>query len=180
MRSADVDWGNQIVRVIRKGTREAQWLPASPESLVWLRLYLADLGVPLEAADLVWQTLRRRDRGEGLKRQPLDYEALRGVFRRANALLGSNWSMHDLRHTAALRMARDERLSMRDVQVILGHVHLSTTADVYLVEEEAQVIARVAEHLATREARGEEPLPEPVIRGYEAGDLAVLLGEAGQ
>jgi len=29
--------------------------------------------------------------------------------------------MHDLRHTAALRMARDEALSLRDVQAILGH-----------------------------------------------------------
>ena len=32
---------------------------------------------------------------------------------------------------------------MRDVQTILGHAHLSTTADVYLVEDEAQVIRRV-------------------------------------
>ena len=172
MRVADVDWGDQLVRVYRKGTRAAQWLPAGPDALIWLRLYLADLGVPLEAGDLIWQTLRRRDHGDGLKRQPVNYEALRAVFRRVNALLGSNWSMHDLRHTASLRMARDEALSLRDVQVILGHAHLSTTADVYLVEEEAQVIARVADHLARREA----PLPEPAPGGYEAADLAVLLG----
>jgi integrase/recombinase XerD len=98
------------------------------------------------------------------------------VFRRVNALLGSNWSMHDLRHTAALRMARDERLSLRDVQVILGHAHLSTTADVYLVEDEAEVIRRVAGHLAERDARKTAPAPEPAAEGYEAADLAVLLG----
>jgi integrase/recombinase XerD len=180
MRSADVDWGNQLVRVTRKGTREAQWLPAGPEALVWLRLYIADLGVPLGPDDRLWQTLRRRDHGDGLKRHPLDYEALRAVFRRVNALLGANWSMHDLRHTAALRMSRDEALSLRDVQVILGHAHLSTTADVYLVEEEAQVLARVSGYLARQEARKAAPPPEPVARGYEAGDLAILLGEAGQ
>jgi integrase len=180
IRSADIDWGNQLVRVYRKGTRAAQWLPASPEALVWLRLYVADLGIPLEPDDLVWQTLRRRDRGDGLKRQPVNYEALRAVFRRVNALLGSNWSMHDLRHTASLRMARDERLSLRDVQVILGHAHLSTTADVYMVEDEAKVIGRVAAHLAEREARTAAQLPVPVAGGYEAADLAVLLGEAGQ
>jgi integrase len=101
IRAADVDWGNQLVRVYRKGTGAAQWLPASPEALTWLRLYLADLGVPLEPGDLVWHTLRRRDRGNGLKRQPMNYEALRAVFRRVNALLGSNWSMHDLRHRRA-------------------------------------------------------------------------------
>jgi integrase len=176
MRAADVDWGEQLVRVCRKGTRTAQWLPASPEAFTWLRLYLAGLGVPLEADDLIWQTLRRRDRGEGLRRQPLGYEALRGVFRRVNALLGSNWSMHDLRHTASLRMARDEVLSLRDVQVILGHAHLSTTADVYLVEDEARVIGRVAAHLAGRGARKAAPPPEPAAGGYAAADLAVLLG----
>jgi integrase/recombinase XerD len=179
MRAADVDWGEQLVRVYRKGTQAAQWLPASPEAFVWLRLYLADLGVPLAADDLVWQTLRRRDRGEGLQRQPMNYEALRGVFRRVNALLGSNWSMHDCRHTASLRMARDETLSLRDVQVILGHQHLSTTADVYMVEDEEKVISRVAAHLADLDARKAAPLPEPGAGGYQADDLAVLLGGTG-
>jgi integrase/recombinase XerD len=176
IRAADLDWGGQLVRVYRKGTGAAQWLPASPDAFIWLRLYLAGLGVPLEADDLVWRTLRRRDRGEGLLRQPLGYEALRAVLRRANALLGSNWSMHDLRHTAALRMARDEALSLRDVQVILGHAHLSTTADVYLVEEEEEVIRRVAGHLAGQGGRGAVPRPEPAAGGYRAADLAVLLG----
>lgn len=180
MRAVDIDWGEQLVRVYRKGTQAAQWLPASPEAFVWIRLYLADLSVPLEAGDPVWQTLRRRDRGDGLKRQPLDYEALRGVFRRVNALLGSNWSMHDLRHTASLRMARDETLSLRDVQVILGHAHLSTTADVYLVEDEEKVIGRVAAHLAERDARKTAPPPEPAGGGYAAADLAVLFGGPAQ
>ena len=41
-------------------------------------------------------------------------------------------------------MARDEHLSLRDVQVILGHAHLSTTADTYLVEEQDQVIRNLS------------------------------------
>lgn len=175
LRSADIDWGDQLMRVYRKGTGAAQWLPASPEAFTWLRLYLADLSVPLEPGDMVWQTLRRRDHGDGLKRQPMNYEALRAVFRRVNKLLGSNWSMHDLRHTAALRMARDDALSLRDVQTILGHAHLSTTADVYLVEDEANVISRIASHLAGREARKAAPAAD-AAPGYEPGDLAVLLG----
>jgi integrase/recombinase XerD len=161
------------VRVVRKGTQAEQWLPASPEAFVWLRLYLADLGAPLGPEDPLWQTLRRRDRGHGLHRQPLNYEALRAVFRRVNAMLGTNWSMHDLRHTAAIRMSRDEQLSMRDVQVILGHAHLSTTADVYLVEDEAEVIRRVHQHLVVREA---QPSAPPVAAGYDDRDLAVLFG----
>ncbi|TQC42989.1 site-specific integrase [Rhodococcus sp. WS4] len=136
VRGVDLDWGDQLVRVVRKGTRAEQWLPASPDAFVWIRLYLADLGAPLEPNAPLWWTLRRRDHGGGLRRQPLNYDALRAVFRRVNAMLGTNYSMHDLRHTAALRMSRDEALSLTDVQTILGHAHLSTTADVYLNSRE--------------------------------------------
>lgn len=73
-------------------------------------------------------------------------------------------------------MARDENLSMRDVQAILGHAHLSTTADIYCVEDEAQVIRRVRQHLAEREHRIPQS-PPPAAVGYDAADLAILLGE---
>jgi integrase len=174
VRGVDLDWGEQLVRVVRKGTGAEQWLPASPEAFVWIRLYLAELG-PLEPNEPLWWTLRRRDHGDGLRRQPMNYEALRAVFRRVNALLGTNYSMHDLRHSAALRMSRDEALSMRDVQTILGHAHLSTTADVYLVEDEDQVIRRVQQHLIEREQRAQQS-PPPVAVGYDSNDLSVLFG----
>jgi integrase/recombinase XerD len=178
VRGADLDWGEQLVRVSRKGTGAEQWLPASPEAFVWIRLYLAELD-PLEPHGPLWWTLRRRDHGDGLRRQPMNYEALRAVFRRVNTLLGTNYSMHDLRHTAALRMSRDNALSMRDVQTILGHAHLSTTAGVYLVEDEAQVIRRVQQHLIEREHRAGQS-PPPAAAGYDAGDLSVLFGGAPQ
>jgi integrase/recombinase XerD len=177
IRGVDVDWGDQRVRVTRKGARAEQWLPASPDAFVWLRLYLADLKVALAPEDRVWWTLRRRDHGDGLRRQQMTYEALRAVFRRVNALLGTNWSLHDLRHTAALRMSRDKTLSLRDVQLILGHAHLSTTAEVYLVEDEEQVIRRVHQHLAEREVRAKRP-PAPLAAGYDVTDLSVLFGGA--
>lgn len=175
VRGVDLDWGDQLVRVVRKGTQAEQWLPASPDAFVWIRLYLADLGAPLDPNEPLWWTLRRRGHGDGLRRQPMNYEALRAVFRRVNTALGANYSMHDLRHSAALRMSRDDGLSMRDVQTILGHEHLSTTADVYLVEDEVQVIRRVQQHLIDREQRAQQP-PPPVAMGYDASDLDVLFG----
>jgi integrase len=174
VRGADLDWGEQLVRVSRKGTGAEQWLPASPEAFVWIRLYLAALDA-LEPNEPLWWTLRRRDHGGGPRRQPMNYEALRAVFKRVNALLGTNYSMHDLRHTAALRMSRDEALSMRDVQTILGHGHLCTTADVYLVEDEAQVIRRVQQHLSEREQRAQQSPPSVAV-GYDTKDLSVLFG----
>jgi hypothetical protein len=75
--------------------------------------------------------------------------------------------------------SRDESLSMRDVQTVLGHARLSTTADVYLVEDEAQVIRRVQRHLVERQHRAGRSAP-PVAVGYDAGDLSVLFGGAPQ
>jgi integrase len=57
----------------------------------------------------------------------LRYDAARAMFNRANAVLGANWSLHDLRHTAAYRMARDPQVPLTDVQWVLGHARLSTT-----------------------------------------------------
>lgn len=174
IRGADVDWGDQLVRVRRKGSGAQQWLPASAEGFVWLRLYLDELG-PTRPGETIWWTLRRR-RGNagGLRRVPLTYDAVRAVLRRTNELLGSNWSMHDLRHTCALRMMRDERLSLRDVQTILGHAHLSTT-QLYLEEDTHEVIRRVRQHLQVTAERERAPRPT-VAAGYEATDLAVLFG----
>jgi integrase len=107
----------------------------------------------------------------------LEYDALRAVLRRANQALGSNWTMHDLRHTCALRMVRDQRLSLRDVQTILGHARLTTT-QVYLDEDDHEVFQRVHRHLADREAASQLP-PSPAA-GYEADDLSVLFGEVSR
>ncbi len=173
IRAADVDWGDQLVQVRRKGTGAQQWLPASAESFIWLRLYLDELK-DLGPNDPVWWTLRRRTKpGENLTRQPLNYDALRAVLRRANDMLDTNWTMHDLRHTSALRMVRSQKLSLRDVQVILGHAHLTTT-QVYLVEDDDEVLRRVHRYLADRREAAEAP--KPVAVGYDADDLAVLLG----
>src|SRR5271165_2235071 len=84
IRGVDLDWGDQLVRVCRKGSGAAQWLPASPEAFVWIRLYLAEIG-PLGPDEPFWRTLRRRADG-GKSRGPLNYEALRAVFRRVNVL----------------------------------------------------------------------------------------------
>ena len=56
-----IDPGQQLVTVIRKGSRAVQQLPASPDAFVWLRLYQQQVHglVPAGPADPVWWTLRR-------------------------------------------------------------------------------------------------------------------------
>ena len=57
----DADPGQQLIAVIRKGTRHLQQLPASPDAFVWLRLYQAQMHglVPAGPDDPLWWTLRR-------------------------------------------------------------------------------------------------------------------------
>lgn len=175
MRPGDIDWGDQLIRLRRKGTDAEQWLAASADAFVWLRLYLAGVG-RVAAGETLWWTLRRR-RGQGRPgRVALTYDALRAVLRRANDLLGTNWTMHDLRHTCALRMVRDENLSLRDVQTVLGHANLTTT-QIYLQADDREVIDRVRRHLADRQTKADTPAwPATAGQGYDPADLAVLFG----
>jgi integrase len=93
----DADPGQQLITVIRKGSRALQQLPASPDAFVWLRLYQAQMQglVPPGRDQPLWWTLRRPFR-------PLAYHA-------------------------AYRMARDPAMPLTDVQWVLGHAHLTTT-----------------------------------------------------
>ncbi|MEY9997490.1 hypothetical protein ABIE67_009609 [Streptomyces sp. V4I8] len=60
-------------------------------------------GVPRRRAQPLWWTLRRPWR-------PLEYDAARMMFNRGNELLGSNWTLHDLRHTATFLMLDDPNM----------------------------------------------------------------------
>ena len=67
---ADVDPGQQLITVVRKGTRALQQLPAAPDAFVWLRLYQAQLAglVPAGRDEPLWWTLRRPFPGVALRR----------------------------------------------------------------------------------------------------------------
>ncbi|MER5219341.1 tyrosine-type recombinase/integrase [Streptomyces flaveus] len=168
-RGGDSDAGQQLITVIRKGTRALQPVPASPDSFVWLRLYQAQMQgiVPAGRDDPLWWTLRRPFR-------PLTYPAAYRMFQRVNASLGANWSLHDLRHTAAYRMARDPDMPLTDVQWVLGHAQLTTT-QIYLSPVPEEVIASVlAHHARRREAREAPPTADTTATAYRPESLNVL------
>jgi integrase len=177
VRCGDVDPGQQLITVVRKGTRALQQVPASPDAFVWLRLYESgrDPAVPTGRDDLLWWTRRRPFR-------PLTYHAARAMFARAAAALGANWTLHDLRHTAAYRMARDPQLPLTDVQWVLGHAHLSTT-QLYLTPMPGDVIAEVRAHHRRVEHSGSAASGMPdggdgvaAPSGYRRDSLDVLFG----
>jgi site-specific recombinase XerD len=163
------DPGQQLITVIRKGSRALQQLPASPDAFVWLRLYQQQVHglVPAGPDDPLWWTLRRPFR-------PLGYHAARAMFDRANAAVGSGWTLHDLRHTAAYRLARDPAVPITDVQWVLGHQSLSTT-QLYVVPAAEDVIEDVIAHHRRRTEAAAAP-PEPPAGGYRPEALEVLFG----
>ena len=136
---------------------------------MWLRLYQQQMYglVPSGPDDPLWWTLRRPFR-------PLGYHAARAMFIRANAAVGAGWTLHDLRHTAAYRLARDPQMPITDVQWILGHQSLSTT-QLYVTPTAEDVIAGVAGPSPAGRA-GPTTGRSRRRRGYRPESLDVLFG----
>ncbi|MEV8504530.1 site-specific integrase [Actinoplanes sp. NPDC051475] len=157
----DLDWAGQRIWVISKGTRARQMVPASPQAFVYLARYLDDAGIPA-AGEQIWRTRRGDPR-------PLAYWALRRILQRANARLGTNWTLHDLRHTAATRMVNGGKLTLAEVQAILRHADIRVTGR-YLTARVEDLVEKLAEHYS-------KPRPRVTYAaGYDAADIAAVFG----
>jgi integrase len=157
----DVDWAGRRIFVVSKGTRKREPVPASPQAFLRLARYFDELGTP-KPGESIWRTRRGADR-------PLSYWALRRVLQRANALLGTNWTAHDMRHTAATRMANSDRLTLPEVQSILRHADIQTTGR-YLTVGVEELFDKLAEHYA-------RPRTEPTYApGYDPADIEAVFG----
>lgn len=162
-----VDPGRQLITVVRKGSREEQELPASPDAFVWLRLYQVEMEglIPRGRTEPLWWTRRKPFR-------PLTYHAAHRMFERVNAEVGSSATLHALRHTAAYRMAQDPAMPLTDVQYVLGHAQLTTT-QIYLTPRKEDVIERVLAHHAEQTRKAAQQAPPPAA-GYRTETLDVL------
>lgn len=157
----DIDWARQLIYVISKGTRLRQPVPVSPHAFRYLGRYLATDGVPAPGM-AVWRTRRGANR-------PLTYWAMRRVLQRADEQLGTNWTLHDARHTAATRMAGDERLTLAEVQTILRHAHLDTTGH-YLTARVEDMHDKLQEHYTRPRPQRCHPA------GYDPEDIRAVFG----
>ncbi|WP_406054172.1 site-specific integrase [Streptomyces sp. NBC_01077] len=157
----DIDWPGQIVYVVSKGTKLREPVPVSPQSLVVLAAYLDAVGMPAAHAP-VFRTRRGPEK-------PLTYWAMRRVVQRANDRLKTNWSLHDLRHTAAERMANDPHLTLAEVRAILRHADLATTG--------RYLHAQVEDLFDALQAHYHRPRVRPSIApGYDPEDFKVVFG----
>lgn len=161
MTRGGIDAGAGVAHVTPKGLGGSRvWIPVAPTSFVWIARYLATRppGPPEEP---LWWTLREPSR-------PLGYMALRQVLERANERLGTNLTLHDLRHTFTHRLLDDDRLSLTDVQELTRHRSLNG-----LAQYSASRLDELVRHLHTHLSRPPEPAPT-VGPGYSRDDLKVL------
>jgi integrase len=157
----DIDWSGQQIYVVTKGTEEREPVPASPQALVVLAAYLDQAGLP-PAHEPVPRTRRGPDK-------PLSYWAMRRIIQRANDKLGTNWTLHDLRHTAANRMANDPSLTLAQVRVIMRHTDLATTG--------RYLNARVEDLFDALQQHYNRPRVERTITpGYDPEDFKAVFG----
>lgn len=162
LRHGDVDVGRRTITVVSKGTRLREAVPASVDAFWWLARYLQE-GPPMSEGGPVWWTRQGRPR-------PLTYHGARAVLQRANSALGTNWTLHDLRHTAATRLLADSAFTLFDVQTILRHAQVTTT-QIYAQPRLDDLVDKMLEHYArpTTPAMTVDP-------GYDAAAVSELLG----
>jgi integrase len=157
----DVDWAGARVYVVSKGTRLRQAVPVSPEAIRYLTRYLDADGIPGPDEPL-WRTRRGQSR-------PVSYWAMRRVLQRANEKLGTNWTLHDLRHTASTRMANDPEMTLPDVQAVLRHASIETTGR-YLTVRVEDMFDKLQEHY-------NRPRPQrSYAANYAEADIKVVFG----
>ncbi len=156
-----IDWGRQRVWVVSKGSRVLEPVPASPETFEHLQRYFAECGAPAQGGP-VWRTMKPAGR-------PLTYWALRRVLQRANEGLGTNWSLHDFRHTAIDRMTSDPALTLPEVMAVTRHRRVASLTP-YLRPRVDELTDKMLEHYA-------RPRPEPVLTaGYDPDDFRTVFG----
>ena len=116
VRCRDVDTGQQLITVIRKGTRALQQVPASPDAFVWLRLYQSGLDqtVPTGRDDPLVHTASTKD----VELLVLRHEI--AVLRRASPRPHWNWADQFLVRNRAGQFAAsfDAVLADADIEVV--------------------------------------------------------------
>ena len=141
--------------------------------------YLNDERSAAATIPAAWLAMRK-GRGE-----PLSYAAFESSLRYAARKIGLKVHAHQFRHTLAQGVLETTG-NLKVAQEILGHAHLSTTADLYMhVDYAAMVDAIVAAKTASDRERNSGsqtavPLPERYAFPYDEITLEELEKVAAQ
>ena len=155
MTLGDFDRQRGMITVLLKGARDEHRVPVTDDFWPLFDRYLAEERLATETAPAAWLGLRR---GSG---EPLSYAAFESSLRYNARKIGLKVHAHMFRHALAQGVLETTG-NLKVAQEILGHAHLSTTADQYMhVDYSAMVDALAAVKTASdmeRRSHGDVPL----------------------
>lgn len=167
MALSDVDEQHQTITVRLKGARQDHRVPVTDDFWPLFRQYLqTERPTPARTA-AAWVAQRR---GHGV---PLSYAAFESALRLLGRKVGATVRAHQFRHTVAQGVLETSG-NLKVTQALLGHAHLSTTADLYLTVDPRALVDAVAAVKARSDAAQAQPHQsaeagrEPYAFAYDA------------
>ncbi len=133
MTTADVDELTGTITVRLKGARDEHRIPVTDDFWPLYHRYLADERPPESDSQALWVASRK---GKG---RPLSYATFESALRYTGRKLGLNVNAHMFRHTLAQGVLETTG-NLKVAQEILGHAHVSTTADQYMYIDEVAIL----------------------------------------
>ncbi|MCU1327520.1 MAG: integrase family protein [Bryobacterales bacterium] len=137
MTLADIDPSRSMINVRLKGARDEHRVPVTEDFWQMLRSYLDRERVANSGSQALWIGLRR---GSGA---PLTYAAFEASLRYVSRKAGIRVHAHMFRHLLAQTIL-EVTGNLKAAQDMLGHAHISTTADLYLHADQAAMVNAVA------------------------------------
>jgi site-specific recombinase XerD len=160
MELEDIDRKRRFITVRLKGARDQHRVPITDDFWPIYEEYLRTERRAAPDVHAVWIASRK---GQG---KPLRYASFESALRYIGRKAGIPVHPHLFRHTLAQGVL-DTTGNIKVAQEILGHSHLSTTADLYLrVDQQAMVTALAAVKSSTEQATKQHSWPSAKSAKY--------------
>jgi integrase/recombinase XerD len=168
----DIDRKRSLIVVRLKGARDEHRVPVTDDFWPVYERYLKEDRRTTEDSEALWVALRK---GRG---KPLTYAAFESSLRYIGGKAGVSVHPHLFRHTLAQGVL-DLTGNLKVAQEILGHAHISTTADIYTRVDPVSLVTALAAVKSSFNAAPTPSLPLPIeerryVFAYDADTIAEL------
>lgn len=172
MSLSDVDRKRGLIVVRLKGARDEHRVPVTDDFWPVYERYLKEERRTAEDCEALWIALRK---GRG---KPLSYAAFESSLRYIGGKAGVPVHPHLFRHTLAQGVL-DLTGNLKVAQEILGHAHISTTADIYTRVDPVSLVTALAAVKSSFNATSDPTVPAPseerrYVFAYDADTIAEL------
>ncbi len=172
MSLADVDRKRGLIVARLKGARDEHRVPVTDDFWPVYERYLKEERRTTEDSEALWVALRK---GRG---KPLTYAAFESSLRYIGGKAGVPVHPHLFRHTLAQGVL-DLTGNLKVAQEILGHAHISTTADIYTRVDPVSLVTALAAVKSSFNATSDPTVPahseeRRYVFAYDADTIAEL------